>query len=199
MGEALADARVTDIRNAAAGDPSPRAEGSTLRAQRGIEVGHIFKLGTKYSEAFDFSVLDENQKKAHVIMGCYGIGVSRALAACVEGCHDDAGIVFPSAIAPYHVHIVVMDPKKDEHHAAAQCLADELADAGADVLIDDRRERPGVKFKDADLIGLPVRLTIGDKALAEGSVEFKQRTDEGKGEWEPLETAARRCLDALNA
>ncbi|MEL7471896.1 MAG: proline--tRNA ligase [Planctomycetota bacterium] len=197
MADHLAKSKIADIRNAMAGDPSPRDPNSTLRAQRGIEVGHIFKLGTKYAECFDFVVLDENQKKQTVIMGCYGIGVSRTLASCVEMSHDDNGIVFPPAIAPYHVEIVLMDIKKDDHRALADKLAQELADAGADVLIDDRKERPGVKFKDADLIGVPVRITIGDKALAERSVEFKRRGDEGKGEWTPIDNAVTACLDAL--
>ncbi|MBL8763739.1 MAG: proline--tRNA ligase [Phycisphaerae bacterium] len=189
--------RVTDIRNAVAGDPSPRAAGISLETGRGIEVGHIFKLGTKYSDAMGFSVLDEKQHKRAVIMGCYGLGVSRTMAACVEMSHDANGIVWPAPIAPYHVVITMMKPEAPEHTAAVRTLAEALSDAGIDVLIDDRDERPGVKFKDADLIGIPIRLTVGDKALAEGSVEFKLRTDPGKGESVPLAEAARRCLAAL--
>ena len=174
--------RVAEIRNARAGDPSPRQAGSVLQAKRGIEVGHIFKLGTIYSKAFDFTVLDENQKKADVIMGCYGIGVSRVIAAAIEQSHDEGGILWPAPIAPYHCVITVMDPKKPEHAEVAARTAEALADAGIDVLIDDRAERPGVKFKDADLIGVPVRLTIGDKALEQGGLEFKSRSDAGKGD-----------------
>lgn len=173
--------RVADIRNAEAGDPSPRDASVKLEAKRGIEVGHIFKLGTKYAEAFDFSVLNEQQKKQTVIMGCYGIGVSRTVAATVEMSHDDSGIIWPVPIAPYHVVITVMDPDKPEHAKVAEDLSEKLADEGVDVLIDDRKDRPGVKFKDADLIGIPVRLTIGDKALEQDSVEFKLRDEEGKG------------------
>ncbi|GAB5495425.1 MAG: proline--tRNA ligase [Phycisphaerales bacterium] len=173
--------RVADIRNAEAGDPSPRDASAKLEAKRGIEVGHIFKLGTKYAEAFDFSVLNEQQKKQTVIMGCYGIGVSRTVAATVEMSHDESGIIWPVPIAPYHVVITVMDPDKPEHAKVAEDLSEKLADEGVDVLIDDRKDRPGVKFKDADLIGIPVRLTIGDKALEQDSVEFKLRGEEGKG------------------
>lgn len=190
---------VGDVRNALAGDPSPRAAGAALVTARGIEVGHIFKLGSKYSDAMGFSVLDKEQKKQPVIMGCYGIGVSRTMAACVEMSHDADGIIWPATIAPFHVLIVLMKPDEASHRAAADRLAADLADAGADVLIDDRDERPGVKFKDADLVGIPVRLTIGDRALAEGGVEFKARRDKGKGEVVRLDGAAARCVDSLNA
>jgi prolyl-tRNA synthetase len=173
---------VTDVRNALEGDPSPRAEGAKLQTGRGIEVGHIFKLGTKYSEAMGFSVLDKDQQKRSVIMGCYGIGVSRTMASSVEQNNDADGIIWPAAIAPYHVLVVLMKHDDPKHLDAAKSVASSLAAAGYDVLIDDRDERPGVKFKDADLIGLPLRLTIGDKALEAGGVEFKARADKGKGE-----------------
>ncbi len=185
--------KVGDVRNAMASDPSPRAAGAKLETGRGIEVGHIFKLGTKYSEAMGLSVLDAQQQSKPVIMGCYGIGVSRAMASSVEQNHDADGIIWPAAIAPYHVLITVLKPDSDDHRAAAARLASELATAGMDVLIDDRDERPGVKFKDADLIGLPVRLTIGDKALAEGGVEFKARRDTGKGENVGMTEVVGRC------
>lgn len=190
--------KVADCRNALAGDPSPRAKGAKLEVGRGIEVGHIFKLGTKYSEAMGFHALDEKQQKRAVIMGCYGIGVSRTMAACVEMSNDADGILWPAAVAPYHVLIVMMKPDAPEHRNACDRLAAELSAAGADVLIDDRDERPGVKFKDADLVGIPVRITIGDKALAEGGVEFKLRRDKGKGEVVKLDAATERCLAALN-
>jgi len=190
--------KVGDIRNAAAGDPSPRAPGAKLETARGIEVGHIFKLGTKYSDAMGFAVMDQTQQKKSVIMGCYGIGVSRTMAACVEMSHDADGIIWPAPIAPFHVLITLMKPEDAAHREVADRLARELSEAGADVLIDDRDERPGVKFKDADLVGIPVRLTIGDKALAEGSVEFKVRREQGKGSLVPLAGAAAACLSALN-
>jgi prolyl-tRNA synthetase len=200
VGATLDDAarvKVGDIRNAAAGDPSPRAPGATLQTARGIEVGHIFKLGTKYSDAMGFAVTDAQQQKRSVIMGCYGIGVSRTMAACVEMSHDADGIIWPAPIAPYHVLITMLKPDDAQHRGAADALARELSDAGADVLIDDRDERPGVKFKDADLVGIPIRLTLGDKAMAEGAVEFKSRRVPGKGENLPLGAAGARCLAML--
>ena len=191
--------KVCDLRNAMAGDPSPRSAGATLSERRGIEVGHIFKLGDKYSRAFDFSVLDQNQKRRHVIMGCYGIGVSRTLAACVEMSHDDAGIVWPAPIAPYHVLITLIKPEDEASLETCAALAEELAEAGLDVLIDDRSERPGVKFKDADLTGIPVRVTIGPKTLEQRGVEVKGRREEGKGEVTPAAEAAARCLGLCEA
>lgn len=199
MGELLGDAkrvRVASIRNAVAGDPSPRAKGVKLEARRGIEVGHIFKLGTKYSEAMGFQVLTKEQKKQSVIMGCYGIGVSRTLAACVEMSHDDNGIIWPTNLAPYHVLITILKPT-EELLDQADTLARELSNRGADVLIDDRAERPGPKFKDADLIGLPVRLVLSAKTLEAGEIEFKKRTDSGKGQNIPADQAVERCFEAL--
>jgi len=191
--------KVADIRNAIAGDPSPKAAGAKLETARGIEVGHIFKLGTKYSDAMNFSVLDDKQLKRSVIMGCYGIGVSRTMAACVEMSNDADGIIWPAAIAPFHILITLMKADSPEHALAAGRIAGELADAGVDVLIDDRDERPGVKFKDADLIGIPLRLTIGDKALAESSVEFKARKVPGKGDLIKFDAIVSHCITALNA
>ncbi len=188
---------VHSIRNAIEGDPSPRGKGEPLQAKRGIEVGHIFKLGSKYSDAMGFAIMDENQQRQSVIMGCYGIGVSRTLAACVEMSHDDDGIIWPAALAPYHVLITVMKADDERQARVAQQLADELSERGVDVLIDDRSERPGVKFKDADLIGIPIRLTLGDKALDQDSVEFKVRGSEGKGELVAVREAAMACLENL--
>jgi len=202
LGSKMTDARyvkVADCRNAVAGDPSPRAEGSTLRAQRGIEVGHIFKLGTKYSAAMGFEIMDAAQKRRPVIMGCYGMGVSRLLAATIEQRHDEHGIVWPAAVAPYHVHIVAMKPDDARHAEVCAQLCEALAAAGADVLVDDRPERPGVKFNDADLVGIPVRVTLGDKALDQSSVEIKARADAGKGELVPIDQAAARCLEMLRS
>ena len=187
---------VADVRNALAGDPSPRATGSTLITGRGIEVGHIFKLGTKYSDAMGMSILDDKQTKRSVIMGCYGIGVSRTMAASVEQNHDPDGIIWPTPIAPYHVIITTLSPS---HMTVARDLATQLAALGVDVLIDDRDERPGVKFKDADLIGVPIRLTLGEKALAAQSVEFKLRSDDSKGELCPLSEVVQRCAAAARA
>ena len=200
MGDVLKDSskvRVADIRNAIPGDPSPRAKGSVLEAKKGIEVGHIFKLGTKYSDAMGFQILGADQQRRSVIMGCYGIGVSRTMAACVEGRNDEHGIVWPMAIAPYHVVITVMKPEPGSRAMqVADDLAKQLSGAGLDVLIDDRDERPGVKFKDADLIGVPIRLTLGDKALEQNAVEFKLRTDAGKGETVPLGEIVSKCAAA---
>lgn len=186
---------VADVRNALAGDPSPRAPGSTLITGRGIEVGHIFKLGTKYSDAMGMSILDDKQTKRSVIMGCYGIGVSRTMAASVEQNHDPDGIIWPTPIAPYHVIITTLSPT---HMPVARDLATQLAALGIDVLIDDRDERPGVKFKDADLIGIPIRLTIGDKALAEHAVEFKPRKSKDKPVNVPLTQVVARTIETLS-
>jgi prolyl-tRNA synthetase len=188
--------KLADVRNALAGDPSPRAEGAKLETGRGIEVGHIFKLGTKYSDAMGLAILDAKGERRSVIMGCYGIGVSRTMASSVEQNHDADGIIWPMAIAPYHVLITVMRPDAAVQMETADTLARQLADAGLDVLIDDRDERPGVKFKDADLVGLPIRLTIGEKALAENAVEFKLRRGGGKGENVPLASIVARCTEA---
>lgn len=184
MSDAIANdkIKVADIRNAEAGDPSPRAPGAFLETRRGIEVGHIFKLGTKYSSAMGLSVLNKDQKKQDVIMGCYGIGVSRTLSACIESAHDDNGIIWPLAIAPYHAQIIVIQPKADGVMDEANKLADELKAQGFDVLIDDRDERPGPKFKDADLIGIPLRFIISPKTIEANQVEFKARADDGKAE-----------------
>ncbi|MHC4414386.1 MAG: proline--tRNA ligase [Planctomycetota bacterium] len=188
---------VADIRNADDGDPSPKSDGGILRAVRGIEVGHVFKLGTKYSDAMGFTVLDEKQRQRPVIMGCYGIGPGRILAAAIETSHDADGIVWPPSIAPYSVQIV---PIKYEAALCKTCddLAKRLEAAGLDVLLDDRSERPGVKFKDADLVGCPVRLTVSDKTLATDSVELKLRAaGRSKAELVRLADAVTRCAGTL--
>ena len=192
--------KVADIRNARDGDPSPRS-GGTLRASKGIEIGHVFKLGTKYTDALDVKVLDEQQKTRPVIMGCYGIGVNRILASAIETVtdafrgHDDNGIIWPISIAPYQV---VITPIKYEGRAAEEAnrIYGELEQRGIDVLLDDRDERPGVKFKDADLIGIPLRIVIGEKGLAApggGEAEFKPRTAE-KPEMVKLDEVVRRAV-----
>jgi prolyl-tRNA synthetase len=202
LGAALQDGskvRVGDLRNALAGDPSPQSKGEKLVTGRGIEVGHIFKLGTKYSQAMGLAVLTPQQKKETVIMGCYGIGVSRTMAACVEMSHDEGGIIWPVALAPYHVLVVLMKPEDARHREVATKLVADLTAAGVDVLIDDRDERPGVKFKDADLIGVPLRITIGDKALEQGGVEYKARRDAGKGDVVALDAIVEKCVGVINA
>jgi prolyl-tRNA synthetase len=162
-----------DLRNIVEGDPSPDGQG-TIQFAEGIEVGHVFKLGTKYSKAMGATFLDENGKEQSVIMGCYGIGVTRTMAAIVEQNNDENGIIWPASVAPFHIHLIVVNAKDDTQRQLADQLYDSLQAKGYDVLYDDRNERPGVKFKDADLIGLPLRLTVGKKA-AENIIECKVR------------------------
>jgi prolyl-tRNA synthetase len=164
-----------DLRDAAAGDPCPRCEG-TLELVHGIEVGHVFKLGTKYSEALDATYLDEKEKRHPIVMGCYGIGVNRIIAATAETSHDENGLIWPLSIAPYEVLVIPLDIKSEEVMQVAGRYDEELRAAGVDVLFDDRKARPGVKFKDADLIGIPLRVVIGGKGLKNGEVEVKWRT-----------------------
>ena len=169
--------QVADIRNVVEGDPSPDGKGQ-LGLCRGIEVGHIFQLRTRYSEALNCKYLDENGKEQIMEMGCYGIGVSRIVGAAIEQGNDDKGIVFPAAIAPFEVAIVPMGYHKSEavKAAADQLLAD-LKAAGIDVLLDDRNERPGSMFADMELIGIPHRVVIGERGLKDGQFEYKGRTD----------------------
>ncbi|MEO6874080.1 MAG: proline--tRNA ligase [Opitutaceae bacterium] len=171
----LAITRFGDFRRVQAGEPDPHS-GHPLKLRRGIEVGHIFKLGTKYSEKYGASYTDDQKQNHLMVMGCYGIGISRTLQAIIEQKHDADGVVWPWAIAPFQVLICVLDPQLPEAMELATKLAAAAEEAGADVLIDDRAERPGVKFKDADLIGIPLRLTIGGKGLKEGIIELKWRT-----------------------
>ncbi len=170
--------RVEDLRRVQEGDPSPDGQG-TLQIKRGIEVGHIFQLGTKYSEAMNARVLDETGRNVTMIMGCYGIGVSRIVAAAIEQNHDESGIIWPASMAPFQVAIIPLNMHKSPE--VAQC-ADELyralTDAGVEVLMDDRNERPGVKFADMELIGIPHRIVVGDRALADNNIEYKGRRDE---------------------
>jgi len=174
-------AEYADIRLIAEHDPCPVC-GATLEFPRGIEVGHVFKLGTKYSQALRAVYLDENGKEQLIIMGCYGIGVSRVLAACIEQNNDEGGIVFPPPVAPFHVNLLNLDPKNGGTSAKADELYAMLEGMGLEVLLDDRDERPGVKFKDADLIGLPIQLVIGGKGLARGIIEAKDRRTGEKSE-----------------
>ena len=163
-----------DLRNARAGDPSPRKDG-ILKTTKGIEVGHVFMLGTKYSQAMNASFLDPNGKECLAVMGCYGIGIGRTAAAAVEQNHDDKGIVWPFPIAPFHVHLISLGQSAAVIDAATTVYA-ALEAVGLEVLWDDRDERAGVKFNDADLIGAPYQVIVGDKGLAEGLLEVKSRS-----------------------
>ncbi|WP_438483452.1 proline--tRNA ligase [Oleiharenicola lentus] len=170
----LAITKFGDFRRVRPGEPDPKS-GQPLKVRRGIEVGHIFKLGTKYSEKFEAVYTDDKKQSHPMVMGCYGIGVSRTLQAVIEQSHDADGIIWPWAIAPWQVLVVNLDPQDAAATALVKQLATAAEKAGADVLIDDRVERPGVKFKDADLIGIPLRFTVGGKGLKEGIFEFKPR------------------------
>lgn len=189
------DVRVETIRQIEEGDACPHCGGKIVRC-RGIEVGQVFKLGTKYSEALHATFLD-NQGKSHpFVMGCYGIGVTRTVAASIEQNHDADGIIWPVAIAPYEVVIVPANNKSEEVMAAAQKLYDSMEDSRDEVVLDDRNERAGIKFKDADLIGYPVRVTIGKKWQQSGSVEIKIRRS-GEVVEVPLEEAKDKVLEIL--
>jgi len=167
---------VVDIRTVQEGDICPRC-GKKIKTAQGIEVGHIFKLGTKYSETLGLDYLDESGEKKTVIMGCYGIGVTRCLAAAIEQHHDDNGIIWPVSIAPYHAIVIPVNTKQEEQVEIAEKIYGNLKKQGLEVLLDDRDERAGVKFKDADLIGVPLRIVVGKKC-GEGIVEYKPRTDD---------------------
>ncbi|WP_372781737.1 proline--tRNA ligase [Litorivivens sp.] len=167
--------QTADIRNVEAGDPSPDGKG-TLSIKRGIEVGHIFQLGLKYSEALNAKVLDESGKDSTVTMGCYGIGVTRVVAAAIEQNHDAQGIIWPDAIAPFQLALVPLNMQKSEQvKETTEKLYQELSAAGIDVLMDDRNERPGVKFADIELMGIPHRIVIGDRGLEKGTLEYRHR------------------------
>ena len=177
FGRDLPEPEVFDIRNVVAGDPSPDGKG-TLEICRGIEVGHIFQLRSKYAKALNCAFLDENGKSQIMEMGCYGIGVSRIVGAAIEQGNDERGIILPPAIAPFAVSIVPMGyHKSDAVKTAADQLYAELKQAGIDVVLDDRNERPGVMFADMELIGIPHRVVIGERGLKEGQFEYKGRTD----------------------
>ncbi|ABA87941.1 prolyl-tRNA synthetase [Syntrophotalea carbinolica DSM 2380] len=184
-----------DLRAAEAGDICPRC-GGVLEIWRGIEVGHVFKLGTKYSAALGATVLDDQGQDRELFMGCYGIGVGRTVAAAIEQNHDENGIVFPMPIAPFHVLVTVVNPRQEEVLAAAENLYAELQALGVEVLLDDRDERPGSKFKDADLIGIPLRLTVGARGLKENAVELQERAG-GERRMLPLAEAAALVRDMV--
>ena len=187
----IADADFADLVVVRDGDICAKC-GKPMVIKRGIEVGHVFKLGTKYTDAFNAVYKTDDLKEATMIMGCYGIGVSRTVQAVIEQSHDKDGIIWPAAVAPYQVCISLLDPDRAEVAAVADKLEAELEAMGVDVIVDDRAERPGVKFKDADLIGFPVRVVVGAKGLANGGVEVKRR-DQDKSQMKivpPAEAAA---------
>lgn len=194
------DARIDayhDIAVVREGDACPRCA-AVLREKRGIEVGHVFKLGAKYTKAFEASFLNEQGASQTMIMGCYGIGVTRALQSVVEQCHDADGICWPVEIAPFPVALLLLDPEDASCRAAAATLEKALCAAGIEPLVDDRKERPGVKFKDADLLGLPLRVVVGARSLAAGGIEIKPRTSREKILVPPAEAAA-KISDMLKA
>jgi prolyl-tRNA synthetase len=191
----LAITKFGDFRRVQAGEPDPKS-GQPLKLRRGIEVGHIFKLGTKYSEKYGAVYTDDQKQNHPMVMGCYGIGIGRTLQAIVEQGHDADGVVWPWNVAPFHVLICVLDPQLPEAMDLAKQLGAAAEAAGADVLIDDRNERPGVKFKDADLVGFPLRLTIGGKGLKEGIIELKWRTQKDVAKI-PLAEAGARVAAAV--
>ncbi len=184
-----------DIRHAVPGDACPECEEGYLTTRRGMEMGHVFKLGTKYAQALGARYLDPHGEEKVAVMGCYGFGISRAVAALVETHHDDNGIVWPVSVAPFHVGVLLLDPELHGLGEAAGRLECELEAAGLEVMVDDREERPGVKFKDADLIGYPIQVVMGKRTAQEGKVEVRRRRDKAE-RVVPLEeaTAAAREL-----
>ena len=186
-----------DFTTVLAGDPCPRC-GHKLEIYRGIEVGHIFKLGTKYSEAMNCVFLDEKGERQPMIMGCYGLGIGRTVAAAVEQSHDDDGIIWPMPIAPFEVVVTTLGKDENVVRTAGE-VYDKLRAAGVDVLFDDRDERPGVKFKDADLIGFPLRIAVGAKSLANGQIEWSFRKDKAKQLGEPAAVIERIVAEVNQA
>ncbi len=194
-GRELVGAVYADLRNAEVGDPCPRC-GEEMEKKRGIEVGHVFMLGTTYSEPLHAAYLDKDGQERTIWMGCYGIGVGRTLAAAIEQNHDKDGIRFPFPIAPFQVLLTALNPADEEIREASENLYAVFQKKGVEVLLDDRDERPGKKFKDADLIGIPLRVTIGKKNLKEGNVEIKLR-EEKEVQIVPLESAAVRAMELI--
>ena len=186
---------VTDLKVLKEGDPCPVC-GAPIKHTRGIEVGQVFKLGTKYSKAMNATYKDENQQDHPLVMGCYGIGVSRTLAAIIEQHHDEDGIIWPVSVAPYHAIVTLVKPKDEEQAKVAEEIYQSLLAAGVEAVIDDRDERPGVKFKDADLLGFPIRITVGKRA-GEGIVEYKLRRDSEKSELSVAE-AIEKAIKLVN-
>lgn len=193
------DARVTlygDFCTVKTGDRCPRCPTGTLEEKRGIEVGHVFKLGTKYTEAFGATYLDESRQQKPMVMGCYGIGVTRTLQAVIEQNHDQNGIVWPVSVAPAHVSLLILNTKHAPSVEKAQQLSSDFESAGMEVVVDERDERPGVKLKDADLLGLPVRVIVSERSLGSASVEMRLR-GEAQSNLVPLAEAVDRVRNAL--
>lgn len=188
---------IGDLREAVDGDPCPKC-GKSLTLRHAIEVGHVFKLGTKYSKALGARFLDDKEQQHDIIMGCYGIGVNRIVAALVETSYDENGIIWPISLAPYEVILTPLNVSQENVMEAASNLHDELQAAGVDVLLDDRDQRPGVKFKDADLIGIPLRVVIGGRGLEKGELELKWRT-KAEPDMIPLEGAAAKIKELVAA
>ena len=197
-GRDLPEPEAADLRNVQPGDPSPDGQG-TLQVARGIEVGHIFQLGRKYSQAMGAVVLDADGREQAMVMGCYGIGVTRLVAAAIEQNFDERGIIWPEPIAPFQVALVPMNPQKSEAvRAAVEPLYQALLAAGVEVLLDDRDVRPGVKFADIELLGIPHRVVIGERGLAEGVLEYRSRRA-ADNEALPLEGTAAALLERVRA
>jgi len=187
--------QVADLRQVTREDKCP-ACGGELELTKGIEVGHIFKLGDSYSKALNATFQDSNSEEQNFIMGCYGIGVSRTVAAAIEQNHDDNGIIFPLPLAPFQVIILNLDPKIEEISRATELFYRRLQEHGLEVMLDDRDERPGIKFKDADLIGIPYRITIGKRFVQEGEVEIRTRKD-GRTQSLPLDKALKEVVSSV--
>jgi prolyl-tRNA synthetase len=193
-GRDLPEPEAVDLRNVMAGDPSPSGRGRLCIA-RGIEVGHVFQLGRKYSESMNLRVLDEQGREVTPVMGCYGIGVTRIVAAAIEQNHDERGIIWPEPIAPFNVILVPVNAQKSERvRETSERLYRELSAAGIEVLLDDRDARPGVKFADAELFGIPHRLVVGERGLDAGRLEYRARRDT-----ESTEFAVEQALELLRA
>jgi prolyl-tRNA synthetase len=178
MGRDFEPTSTAHLSQAQAGDTCKRCGKSTLELRRGVEMGHIFKLDTKYSKSMKATFLDADGKDQHFVMGCYGFGVSRAVAAAIEARHDERGIVWPRSITPFHALVLPINVTDEVTMGTAESIYDDLAGRGWDVLLDDRDVRAGFKFKDADLIGVPLRVTLGERNLKEGKVELYYRADD---------------------
>jgi prolyl-tRNA synthetase len=187
-----------DLLQAGAGDPCPVC-GKPLQSSRGIEVGQIFKLGDKYARSMQATFLDEAGEQVTMVMGCYGIGITRTVAAAIEQHHDERGILWPLAIAPFHIEVVSVLGKDPAPARVAEDLYGSLIDDGWEALLDDRDERPGSKFADADLIGIPFRVVVGERGLKQGVVELRQRNGRGEAEALPLEGASSAINERLRA
>jgi len=198
MGRDFVPEGVVDIRNAVEGDQCPVCRQGCLKTARGIEVGHIFKLGTKYSQAMGATFFDKNGQEKPMVMGCYGIGISRTMAAAVEQNNDENGIIWPLSIAPYQVIIIPVNNRKTEQMDTAEFIYKELRKRGIETIIDDRDERAGVKFKDADLIGIPIKITVGPKSLQANQVEVKKRWED-KVEMLDISTITEKVIDIINS